>query len=132
MDISVDLQQRIMEELQSDNVIVFVMSSDGKYLSLLGGSNRALYSDGSLLIGKHYSDVLNKEKAKYFQSLIDKVVSTASALEANYELSVSDFHNTITDGPESIQKFHVTILPYRQDKSETLDQVLWIIRNITK
>lgn len=132
MDISVDLQQRIMEELQSDNVIVFVMSREGKYLSLLGGSNRALYSDGSLLIGKNYSDVLIEEKAKYFQSLIDKVVSTASALEVNYELSVSDFHNTIKDGPETIQKFHVTILPYRKDKSEALEQVLWIIRNITK
>lgn len=132
MDIPLDLQQRIMEELQSDSVIVFVMSRDGEYLSLLGGSNRALYSDGSLLIGKHYKEVLNKEKSDYFQSLIDQVVNTGSALEVEYVLSVSDFLNTIKGGPESVQKFHVTILPYKMNKSDSLDQVLWIVRNITK
>ena len=66
MDLPLDLQNRIMEELQADNVIVFVMSDKGEYLSLLGGSNRALYSDGSYLIGKCYKDVLCEEKASYF------------------------------------------------------------------
>ncbi|OQY35298.1 MAG: hypothetical protein B6241_02055 [Spirochaetaceae bacterium 4572_59] len=132
MDIPIDLQQHIIEELQSDNVIVFVMSCGGEYLSLLGGSNRALYSDGSFLIGKHYSEVLKEKKAKYFQSLIDKVVSTGSALEVEYELATSDFFSTLPGGPEALQNFHVTILPYRRVKSDPLDKILWIVRNITK
>ena len=132
MDIPADLQQRIMEELQSDNVIVFVMSCEGEYLSLLGGSNRALYADGSFLIGKHYKEVLEEGKAAYFQSLIDKVVSTGSALEVEYELAASDFLSTLAGGPEARQKFHVTILPYRQFESDPLDKILWIVRNITE
>ena len=131
MDLPLDLQNRIMEELQADNVIVFVMSRDGEYLSLLGGTNRALYSDGSHLIGKHYKEVLIEEKADYFQSLIDKSLSTNSVLEEEYELALTDFDNTLTGGPDKPQKFHATIIPYRQHKSDPLDRVLWITRNIT-
>ncbi len=131
MDLPDELQLRIMEELQSDTVIVFIMSDKGRYLSLLGGSNRRFYSDGSKLIGKSYPEVLCEEKASYFQSLIDRVIQTGEVLEVEYNLSLSDFMNTISGGPESIQRFHVTILPFRLKKDDPLERVLWIVRNIT-
>ena len=132
MEFPGNVQHQIMEELQSDDVIVFIMSRDGKYLSLLGGSNRAFYSDGSQLIGKHYRDVLKEEKAVYFQSLIDTVIETEKPLEKEYELGIADFNNSIAGGPAETQKFHVTILPFRIHSSSPLDRVLWIVRNITE
>jgi hypothetical protein len=129
MEFPGNLQQQIMEELQSNDVIVFTISRAGKYLSLLGGNNRAFYADGSQLIGKHFHDVLRQEKADYFQSLVDEVIKTEKPLEADYELGISDFDNTIEGGPDSLQKFHATILPFHLGQSTPLDRVIWIARN---
>ena len=131
MDLPRDIQERVMEELQSDRTIVFIMSSGGVYLSLLGGANRKLYSNGSHLIGKNYKEVLQKNKAAYFQSLIDRVIETEGILEEEYELEVSDFLHTLIDGPRNTQRFHSTIIPFRVDESSPLERVLWIVRNIT-
>lgn len=127
-----DIQQQIIDELLSEDVIVFVMSREGKYLSLLGGSNRSFYSDGINLIGKRYKEVLREEKALYFQSLIDKVVQTEKPLEADYELGVRDFIEKTRNGPAEPQRFHVTVLPFKLIESAPLDRVLWIVRNVTK
>jgi len=132
MDFPEDIQKRLMEVLQADDTIVFTMDETGKYLSLLGGTNRDLYSDGSRLIGKTYYDVLKKEKADYFQSLIDRVIETGGHLEAEYELVTSDFLDTPADGPQNIQKFHASLFPFQRNEEEDTSQVIWVIRNITE
>ncbi len=131
MDLPPEYQQRVLEELESDRSIVFVMSREGEYLSLLGGTNRKLFADGSRLIGKSYHQVLKKEKADFFQSLIDEVIRSESIMEKEYELVNSDFFNAAPDGPQEVQKFHSTIIPFRQKKEMPLERVLWIVRNIT-
>ena len=131
MDLPPEIQKRVMEELESDRSIVFVMSREGEYLSLLGGTNRKLFTDGSRLIGKSYYQVMKKEKADFFQSLIDEVIRNESIMEKEYELVSSDFFNTAPDGPREIQKFHSTIIPFRQKNEMSLERVLWIVRNIT-
>lgn len=123
------VQQQIMEELQSEDVIVFFIGREGKYLSMLGGTNRALFADGSRLIGKTFQEVLNTEKAAYFQSLVDEVIETEQPIEADYTLSISDFDNTLEGGPVTAQKYHATILPFKMASSAPLDRVLWIVRN---
>ncbi len=131
MDLPMELQNRVMEELQSDRSIVFIMSLDGVYLSLLGGANRKLYADGSRLIGKSCTQVLKQEKAEYFQSLIDQVIETDSILEEEYVLKTDDFLESLPGGPQEPQRFHSTIIPFRKEEHLPLEQVLWIIRNIT-
>ncbi|QEN08673.1 hypothetical protein EXM22_11990 [Oceanispirochaeta crateris] len=125
------LQENIVEVLQEENTIVFVMSHTGKYLSLLGGSNRGLYADGSVLIGKSYPDVLKKEKAEYFQSLLDKVIETKEPLEVEYELSSADFIEKLSNGPSTCQKYRVNIFPLEIDPQEKLHKVVWAVHNIT-
>lgn len=131
MEMSSDLQNEIVHVLQEENTIVFIMSHTGEYLSLLGGTNRALYSDGSVLIGKSYPDVLIKEKADYFQSLLEKVVRTEQALEVEYELSSSDFIEQMTEGPRSIQKFKGNLYPLEIDPADIQHKVVWVVHNIT-
>ncbi len=131
MDISADLQDRIVQVLQEENTIVFVMSHKGQYLSLLGGSNRALYSDGSILIGKSYPEVLIREKAEYFQSLLDRVVEEKEALEVEYSLSPSDFLENLSEGPDAVQKFRGNLYPLDYDAEEQLHKVVWVVHNIT-
>jgi len=131
MDMSSDLQNEIVHVLQEDNTIVFIMSHTGEYLSLLGGSNRALYSDGSILIGKSYPDVLVKEKADYFQSLLQEVVRTEKPLEVEYELSTSDFIEQMNEGPSTVQKFRVNLYPLEIDPDDIQHKVIWVVHNIT-
>ncbi|MDA3956980.1 PAS domain-containing protein [Oceanispirochaeta sp.] len=132
MNIPSDLQKSIVEVLQEENTIVFVMSHTGQYLSLLGGSNRALYADGSVLIGKSYPEVLNKEKAEYFQSLLDKVIRTRQPVEVEYELSAADFIEKLSSGPSTLQKFRGNLFPLEIDPDEKLHKVVWAIHNITE
>jgi len=132
MEMSSDLQNEIVNVLQEDNTIVFIMSHTGKYLSLLGGSNRSLYSDGSVLIGKSYPDVLVKEKADYFKSLLEEVIRTESPLEVEYELSATDFLEVMTEGPSTVQKFRGNLYPLEIDPDEVEHKVIWVVHNITK
>ncbi|MDC7240282.1 MAG: PAS domain-containing protein [Spirochaetales bacterium] len=131
MELSTDLQEQIVDVLQEDNTIVFIMSHTGRYLSLLGGSNRALYSDGSVLIGKSYPEVLSREKAEFFQSLLDRVVEEKKALEVEYSLTASDFLERLTDGPDKLQKFRGNLYPLDYDAEEQLHKVVWVVHNIT-
>lgn len=132
MEMSSDLQNEIVNVLQEENTIVFIMSHTGEYLSLLGGSNRALYSDGSILIGKSYPDVLVEEKATYFQSLLKKVVSTEKPLEVEYELSSADFLEKMSEGPSEVQRFKGNLYPLEIDPDEIQHKVVWVVHNITK
>ncbi len=127
-----ELHEEIMRVLQEDNTIVFIMSHTGCYLSLLGGSNRQLYSDGSILIGKSYPEVLVREKADYFQSLLDKVVETQESLEVEYELSEEDFLDGLKGGPETIQKFRGNLYPLELDPEEIQHKIIWVVHNITR
>jgi len=131
MDIPLDLQSNIVDVLQEENTIVFVMGHTGRYLSLLGGTNRALYSDGSVLIGKSYPEVLRKEKAEYFQSLLDRVVQTNQPLEVEYELSSSDFLEGLGDGPGVIQRFKGNLFPLEIDPQDKMHKVVWVVHNIS-
>ena len=131
MNMPTEMQDKIVEVLQEDNTIVFVMSHTGQYLSLLGGTNKALYSDGSVLIGKSYSEVLNKEKADFFQSLLDRVIKTGEVLETEYELSPADFLERLSDGPTSVQKFKGTLFPMEMKPDEEIFKVVWVVHNIT-
>jgi hypothetical protein len=131
MEMSSDLQNEIVNVLQEENTIVFIMSHTGEYLSLLGGSNRSLYSDGSVLIGKSYPDVLVEEKAAYFQSLLIEVVRTEKPLEVEYELSSSDFIEQMDDGPSNVQKFKGNLYPLEIDPDEVQHKVVWVVHNIT-
>lgn len=132
MEMSSDLQNEIVNVLQEENTIVFIMSHTGEYLSLLGGSNRAMYSDGSVLIGKSYPDVLVEEKAAYFQSLIKEVIRTEKPLEIEYELSTSDFIKPLKEGPSIIQRFKGNLYPLEIDPDEIQHKVVWVVHNITK
>ncbi|MDC7232209.1 MAG: hypothetical protein PQJ58_03175 [Spirochaetales bacterium] len=132
MGMSAELQNEVVHVLQEDNTIVFIMSHTGEYLSLLGGSNRALYSDGSVLIGKSYPEVLVKEKADYFKSLLEEVVRTEAPLEVEYELSTTDFLEQMADGPSSIQRFKANLYPLEIDPEEVQHKVVWVVHNITE
>jgi hypothetical protein len=132
MNMPTEMQDKIVEVLQEDNTIVFVMSHKGQYLSLLGGTNKELYSDGSVLIGKSYPEVLNKEKADFFQSLLDRVISTGDVLETEYELSPGDFLERLNDGPSGVQKFKGTLFPLEMNPEEEVYKVVWVIHNITE
>ncbi len=132
MNMPMEMQDRIVEVLQEENTIVFVMSHTGQYLSLLGGTNKALYSDGSVLIGKSYPEVLNQEKAEFFQSLLDKVISTGEVLETEYELSPGDFLERLHDGPAGIQKFKGTLFPLELNPEEDIYKIVWVVHNITE
>ncbi len=132
METSQALQEEMMSVLQKEDTIVFVMSHTGRYLSLLGGTNRELYSDGSLLIGKSYPEVLGREKAAFFQSLIDKVIETGESLEVEYELSPDDFLEGLNDGPQNSQKYKGNLYPLDISPENILQKVVWVVHNVTK
>ena len=132
MEIPNDFQHHLVQVLEEDSTIVFIMSHKGEYLSLLGGSNRRFYADGSGLIGKSYPEVLVKEKADYFQSLLDEVVQTKNPIELEYELETDDFLEGHSDGPQDRQRFRVNLYPLKIDPLEKQHKIIWVIHNITE
>ena len=44
----------------------FILSKSGKYVALFGGKDSRYYHDGSALVGRLLSEVLNASKTQYF------------------------------------------------------------------
>ena len=108
-----------------------IISEDGTYLEVLGGTDRTLYDEASLLKGKNIYRFMEPEFATFF---MNKVMMTFEIGRMNcfeYQLETETVQGTGRDGPRGIQWFEARISPLPQ-KYEGKRAVVAQLINITE
>lgn len=109
----------------------FVLSRSGKYVAVFGGRDKRYYHDGSGLVGRYISDLIQPDKAHWFREQIGWALASGKLLIVEYELSNRDVKGLPADGPEAPIWFEgrVQALSFRVDDEEV---VLWVATNISE
>lgn len=110
---------------------VFIMDRQGRYLDVLGGTERSLYDDPAYLKGKTLHDVLPAKMADHYLSMIHHTLATGTIQVVEYSLPREALKDNPGDGPQAPQWFQGRVSPlHADDPSSAL--VLWIVINITE
>lgn len=105
----------------------FVIGRDGKYLEVLGGNARELYSDGAFLKGKNIAEIFTPRLSGLFSSTIADVIASGRMAVVEYDLGADDL---ISDGPVAHAWFEGRVAPILDPDGETA-AVVWLAINIT-
>src|SRR5512133_649635 len=65
----------------------FVYNQNGKFIDVLGGSDRGKYHDARHLIGKTLYDIFSKRKADRFVAQIRKALKTGTVVSFAYSVT---------------------------------------------
>jgi two-component system, cell cycle response regulator len=110
---------------------VFVLTRSGRYAAVLGGADARYYHDGTCLVGRSLSDVLNEEKARWFGEQVDQALQTGRLHVVEYCLGAPDVDGLLDAGPQGPIWFEGRIqalaLPVNGEPA-----VLWVASNITE
>ncbi|MFA0439031.1 hypothetical protein BCU70_10065 [Vibrio sp. 10N.286.49.C2] len=110
----------------------FVLSENGVYVDVLGGTDTQSYHNGKALIGRSLFDVLPTDKANWFASEIMASLNQNKVRTVEYDLSADDV-NGLNEKPLplGLLRFEGKICPlsftYHGHRV-----VLWLVRNISE
>jgi diguanylate cyclase (GGDEF)-like protein len=109
----------------------FILTRSGRYAAIFGGTDSRYYHDGSGLVGKSIGDVLNADKAAWFDRQIAAALTADRLHVVEYALHRNDIKGMEDgEGPDETIWFEgrVQALGYRVQGE---DAVLWVASNIT-
>ncbi|MRX10902.1 diguanylate cyclase [Pseudoduganella sp. FT25W] len=108
----------------------FILTRSGRYAAVFGGTDSRYYHDGSGLVGKSICDVLNPEKAAWFETQIAIALASHGLHVVEYPLAREDIKGLGGDGPAEVIWFEGRVQPLDY---QVLDEeaVLWVASNIT-
>ncbi len=124
-----DLLQAILAAMPEP---FFVYDDEGKFVDVLGGSDRNKYHDARHLIGKTLFDVFSKHKAERFLNQIKKAIRTGAVVSFVYSVTpeaVDDYKGRL--GPAGQQWFEAHISPIKVEPGQPRLAV-WMAFNITQ
>lgn len=109
----------------------FILSKSGKYVALFGGKDSRYYHDGSALVGRLLSEVLNASKTQYFISKIEEALHSNDMIVEEYALKDEDFIALPYENEQEIIWYEGRIksLDFLVDSEPV---VLWVATNISK
>ncbi|GGI53290.1 GGDEF domain-containing protein [Oxalicibacterium solurbis] len=124
-------QSQLMALLAALPDPVFILTRNGRYAAIHGGSDSRYYHDGSALVGKYMHDVLHEEKSNWFSAQIAEALSSRSLHIVEYALAGSDVRGLESAGPDHTIWFEgrVQALDFLVDGEEA---VLWVASNVTR
>lgn len=111
---------------------VFVLDEDGRYLEVLGGSERSQYDSTSYLIGRRLHEVMPAPLADGFLAEIRHAIGSGQMHLHEYPLSAEQLDGNRHDGPQGSQWFQGRIAPIRRRSRDGKACVVWLIVNITQ
>ncbi len=89
----------------------FIISEDGTYLEVLGGTERTLYDDGKPMKGKNIYSFMEKEFSDFFVQKIRETL-TGNVLNCfEYQLETDKVDLPQLDGPGGMQWFEARMFP---------------------
>ncbi|USD63207.1 diguanylate cyclase [Vibrio sp. SCSIO 43140] len=110
---------------------VFILSEDGEYVDILGGTDSQSYHDGSVLVGQSLHEVLPKDKADWFISQIVFALDHNEVITVEYDLGASDVDGLDeASGPSGTLRFEGKISPLSFTRNGRR-VACWLTRNIS-
>jgi len=127
-DMLISLKQNLTSFFDAIPDPIFVISPKGKYLEILGGNAKHLYSDGSMLKDKNISDIFSKRLCSLFLPAIKKAVDTDELQIIEYMISSEDLikGDTLYD-----EWFEGRIKAIKNAKGD-ITAVVWFAINISE
>lgn len=89
----------------------FVISEEGSYLEVLGGTERTLYDDGTPLKGRNIFEFMEKEFADYFMQQVKQTLTGKTLNCFEYQLETGKVDLPQLDGPGGVQWFEARMFP---------------------
>ncbi len=109
----------------------FIIDEDGRYVQIVGGSDRRRYHDGQHLVGKRIHDVMDGPLADRFVGQIRTAIARDDVITYVYALSAQDIKGSEKlPGPEGKQWFEAHISPIRS-VPDMPRMVVWVAFSIT-
>lgn len=110
----------------------FVFDNNGRYLQILGGTNRKKYQDAQHLIGKRIHDIMPEKLADRFLSEIKRAIGEGKVITCVYSLSALNLKGSANlEGPSGEQWFEANISPIKKIDGQP-PMVVWAAFNITR
>ncbi|HHF3256386.1 TPA: hypothetical protein ACPJ2K_003638 [Vibrio alginolyticus] len=90
----------------------FILSEDGIYIDVFGGTDKKAYHDGSNLIGKTLHSVLEKDKADWFIEQISRSLKQDSIVTIEYKMCADSIQGIdANSGPRGDLYYESKICP---------------------
>ncbi|MGE4584314.1 MAG: GGDEF domain-containing protein [Sphaerochaeta sp.] len=89
----------------------FVISEDGTYLEVFGGTERSLYDDGRPLKGKNIYTFMPRDFADFFMEQVRFTMQIKALNTFNYKLETDRVQLPIFEGPGGVQWFEARMYP---------------------
>ncbi len=109
----------------------FIYDENGRYVEILGGSDRDKYHDARHLVGKTLDEIFDPKTARRFLVKIRSAIRTGKVVSFVYPITpeaVADYQGRL--GPQGEQWFEAHISPVRVEPGET-PLAVWMAFNIT-
>jgi len=106
-------------------MLFFIYSSEGVYLDVLGGNEKARFENAKKLIGFHINDVFEENMANFVSEKLKEVVSSNKALSFTYAISIDHFKDKgHTDLLHKPHWFEVIVSPIL-DEYNKVSKIFW-------
>lgn len=89
----------------------FIISEDGTYLEVLGGTERSLYDDGKPMKGKNIYQFMEKEFSDFFMHKIRETLTGCTLNCFEYQLETNKVVLPTFNGPGGMQWFEARMFP---------------------
>ena len=129
-DLSLFSTEQIAALLKALPDPAFILTRSGRYAAIFGGTDARYYHDGSGLVGKSISDVLNPEKSAWFGGQIALALAGGGLHVVEYPLHRNDIKGMDSDGPDETIWFEGRVQALDHLVAGE-DAVLWVASNIT-
>jgi diguanylate cyclase (GGDEF)-like protein len=111
---------------------IFIVSVDGRYLDILGGSDQQRFHVGNHFIGKHLSDFFDAEMTAEFLEQIRLATKNNAVMNYVYMIPFDKLPAfTGKEVPPGDRWYEANIAPIRKNGKPT-DMVVWSIADITE
>jgi diguanylate cyclase (GGDEF)-like protein len=129
-DLSLFSNEQIAALLSALPDPAFILTRSGRYAAIFGGTDSRYYHDGSSLVGKYISDVLNDGKTAWFLAQINIALASRGLHVVEYPLAADDVKGVGGAGPAEPIWFEGRVQPLAYQVLGE-DAVLWVASNIT-
>jgi diguanylate cyclase (GGDEF)-like protein/PAS domain S-box-containing protein len=103
-----DLYENLLKSIADP---FFIISDDGTYLDVFGGTERSLYDDAVALKGRNIYDFMEKDFAEFFMNQVHRTLEGTALNSFEYQLATETVDGIPKDGPGGTQWFEARLFP---------------------
>jgi diguanylate cyclase (GGDEF)-like protein/PAS domain S-box-containing protein len=103
-----DLYENLLKSIADP---FFIISEDGTYLDVFGGTERTLYDDAETLKGRNIYDFMERDFAEFFMEQVKRTLDGKAMNSFEYQLATETVDGIPKNGPGGTQWFEARMYP---------------------